>query len=98
MGRESIRRRHHCSADDVYFKTDNANGYGNAKINAWLVTTDFYQVRWSKTLIDYLKSVNDPRLSIVAEVPLQASLPITTRLLQETILLRRKWVSQTDTI
>jgi hypothetical protein len=57
------------SADDVYFKTDNANGYANGNINAWLVATDFYQVRWSKSLIDYLKSVNDPRLSIVAEVP-----------------------------
>lgn len=55
--------------EDVYFKTDNSNGYGNANIGAWLVATDFYQVRWSKTLIDYLKSVNDPRLSIIAEVP-----------------------------
>jgi len=58
------------AGEDVYFKTDNSNGYGNANIGAWLVATDFYQVRWSKTLIDYLKSVNDPRLSIIAEVPL----------------------------
>lgn len=57
------------AADDVYFKTDNANGYANGNVNAWLVATDFYQVRWSKTMIDYLKSVNDPRLSVVAEVP-----------------------------
>ncbi|RZK46703.1 MAG: SusD/RagB family nutrient-binding outer membrane lipoprotein [Pedobacter sp.] len=57
------------AGEDVYFKADNANGYGNANIGAWLVATDFYQVRWSKTLIDYFKSVNDPRLSIVAEVP-----------------------------
>jgi len=57
------------SGEDVYFEADNKNGYGNANIGAWLVATDFYQVRWSKTLIDYLKSVNDPRLSIVAEVP-----------------------------
>jgi hypothetical protein len=55
--------------EDVYFKTDNANGYGNANIGAWLVATDFYEVRWSKTMIDYLKSVNDPRLPVVAEVP-----------------------------
>ncbi|MBB1283474.1 SusD/RagB family nutrient-binding outer membrane lipoprotein [Flavisolibacter sp. BT320] len=55
--------------EDVYFKQDNANGYGNPNINAWLVATDFYQVRWSKTMIDYLKAANDPRLGIVAEVP-----------------------------
>ena len=58
------------SGEDVYFKSDNSNGYANANINAWLVAIDFYQVRWSKTLIDYLQSVNDPRLSIVAEVPM----------------------------
>lgn len=57
------------AADDVYFKTDNANGYANSNINAWLVTTDFYQVRWNKTLIDYLKGKNDPRVTVVAEVP-----------------------------
>lgn len=57
------------SGEDVYFKTDNSNGYGNSNIGAWLVATDFYQVRWSKTMIDYLASVNDPRLGIVAEVP-----------------------------
>ena len=55
--------------EDVYFKRDNANGYGNANINAWLVATDFYEVRWSKTLIDYLKGAADPRLGVVAEVP-----------------------------
>lgn len=57
------------AGEDLYFKRDNTNGYGNANISAWLTATDFYQVRWSKTMIDYLKSVNDPRLSIVAEVP-----------------------------
>lgn len=57
------------NGEDVYFKRDNGNGYGNPNINAWLVATDFYEVRWSKTLIDYLKSVNDPRVTLVAEVP-----------------------------
>ncbi len=55
--------------EDVYFRRDNANGYGNGNVGAWLTAIDFYQVRWSKTMIDYLKSVNDPRLGIVAEVP-----------------------------
>lgn len=57
------------AADDVYFKTDNSNGYGNGNVGAWLNTTDFYQVRWSDNLIDFLKSNNDPRLSVIAEVP-----------------------------
>ncbi|WP_423146173.1 SusD/RagB family nutrient-binding outer membrane lipoprotein [Rubrolithibacter danxiaensis] len=57
------------SGEDVYFRSDNANGYGNNNINAWLTATDFNQVRWSKTLIDYLKSNADPRLSAIAEVP-----------------------------
>jgi hypothetical protein len=57
------------SGEDVYFKRDNSNGYGNPNMNAWLVATDFYQVRWSKTMIDYLKSVMDPRLTLIAEVP-----------------------------
>lgn len=55
--------------EDVYFKRDNANGYGNSNTGAWLTATDFYEVRWSKTIIDYLKTANDPRLPIIAEVP-----------------------------
>lgn len=57
------------AGEDVYFKRDNANGYGNGNVGAWLTATDFYQVRWSKTMIDYLKAANDPRLSIIAEIP-----------------------------
>ena len=57
------------AGEDVYIKSDNANGYGNGNVAAWLVTIDFYQVRWSETLIDYLQTENDPRLSVIAEVP-----------------------------
>lgn len=57
------------AGEDVYFKNEESNGYSNPNISAWLTATDFYQVRWSKTLIDYLKAKSDPRLSIVAEVP-----------------------------
>lgn len=57
------------AGEDVYFKNDESNGYSNPNISAWLTATDFYQVRWSKTLIDILKASSDPRLSIVAEVP-----------------------------
>ncbi|RYZ47792.1 MAG: SusD/RagB family nutrient-binding outer membrane lipoprotein [Sphingobacteriales bacterium] len=57
------------AGEDVYIRPDNANGFANANVNAWLVATDFYQVRWSKTLIDYLKGATDPRLTVIAEVP-----------------------------
>lgn len=55
--------------DDAYVVADNTTGYGNSNSGALNTTSDIYQVRWSKTLIDYLKANNDPRLSIIAEVP-----------------------------
>lgn len=55
--------------DDAYVVADNANGYGNSNGQALTTAADIYQVRWSKTLIDYLKTNDDPRLSKVAEVP-----------------------------
>jgi hypothetical protein len=41
----------------------------NATTNALLTTDDFREVKWSKTLIDYLRTTNDPRLSAIAEIP-----------------------------
>lgn len=55
--------------DDAYVVANNANGYGNSNGQALTTGADIYQVRWSKTLIDYLKATNDPRLSVVSEVP-----------------------------
>ncbi|MBD2752695.1 SusD/RagB family nutrient-binding outer membrane lipoprotein [Spirosoma validum] len=55
--------------DDAYVLADNANSYGNGNGAALSTLADVYQVRWSKTMIDYLKANNDPRLSKVAEVP-----------------------------
>lgn len=55
--------------DDAFVVADNANGYGNSNGQALTTLDDIYQVRWSKTLIDYLKANNDPRLSVIAEVP-----------------------------
>ncbi len=57
------------AADDAFIKPDNANGYANRNASALNTSSDFYEVRWSKTIIDYLKSKNDPRLGIIAEVP-----------------------------
>ncbi|WP_026953684.1 SusD/RagB family nutrient-binding outer membrane lipoprotein [Algoriphagus vanfongensis] len=57
------------TADEAVLVSDQANGYANSSANALNVTDDVYEVRWSDHLIDFLKSTNDPRLSIVAEVP-----------------------------
>jgi hypothetical protein len=58
-------------ADDAFIKGDNTNGYRSENSRALTTPADFYQVRWSKTLIDFLKSTNDPRVSAIAEVPPQ---------------------------
>jgi len=55
--------------DDALVPSDQANGYSNSNANALNVVDDIYEVRWSKVMIDYLKSTNDPRLPIIAEVP-----------------------------
>lgn len=57
------------SSDDAYVKCDFANGYGNDYARDLITSGDFYEVRWSKTFIDFLASTNDPRLGVVAEVP-----------------------------
>ncbi len=56
-------------ADNAYVMADNANGYRNDYARDLTTPADFYQVRWSKTFIDYLRETNDPRLGIIAEVP-----------------------------
>lgn len=55
------------TADDAYINVQNTNGHDNAQARVY--GTDLYQTRWSKTLIDYLKASNDPRLGVVSEVP-----------------------------
>lgn len=55
--------------DDALIPGDEGNGYSNSSANALNVPDDIYEVRWSKKMIDYLKSTNDPRLSVIAEVP-----------------------------
>ena len=57
------------AADDAYVIPDNANGYKNNYAGSLMTAADYYQVRWSKTLIDYLSSTDDPRLGVIAEVP-----------------------------
>jgi hypothetical protein len=56
-------------ADDAYIIGDDANGYTNGNASALATPADLYQVRWSKTLVDYLKANSDPRLGKIAEIP-----------------------------
>ena len=58
------------AADDAFIICDNANGYTNDYARDLTTAQDFYEVRWSKTLIDYLDANDDPRLGVIAEVPL----------------------------
>ena len=55
--------------DNAFINFDNANGYNNANTSALQVPEDFSQVRWSKPLMDFLKAGNDPRVSVIAEIP-----------------------------
>jgi hypothetical protein len=57
-------------ADNAMVQTDGSNGETqNATTGAWSTPDDFSQLKWSKTLIDYLRNTNDPRLGAVAEIP-----------------------------
>lgn len=56
-------------SDEAVLASDQGNGYSNSSANALNVTDDVYEVRWSDKMIDFLKSNDDPRLSIIAEVP-----------------------------
>jgi len=55
-------------ADNAKVKADYSNGNGNSDAAALLVTDDFREVRWGKTLIDYMKTTADPRISAIAEI------------------------------
>ena len=56
-------------ADDAYITYDHDDGYNNPNAAALQVPEDFSQVRWGKTLMDYLKANDDPRVSVIAEIP-----------------------------
>lgn len=56
------------SVDDNAKVYGDANGNPNSNSDALLVPDDFREVRWGKTLIGFMKSTNDPRISEVAEI------------------------------
>jgi hypothetical protein len=56
--------------DNAIVPTDASNSNGqNATSVAMRTLTDYEQVRWSATLINYLRSTNDPRLNVIGEIP-----------------------------
>ncbi|MES2647103.1 MAG: SusD/RagB family nutrient-binding outer membrane lipoprotein [Bacteroidota bacterium] len=57
-------------SDNAFVLPDNGNGYTNQNARSLITVEDYYSVRWSKVLIDYLKANNDPRLGLIAEVPM----------------------------
>jgi hypothetical protein len=61
--------------DNAFVRGDIAFGdTQNATTNALLTTDDFREVKWSKTLIDYLRNTSDPRLGAIAEIPAAGAL------------------------
>ncbi len=55
-------------ADNAKVQADYTNGNGNADAAALLVVDDFREVRWSKTLMDFMQTTNDPRISAIGEI------------------------------
>ena len=56
------------NSDNAYIVFDNSHGFNNANSSALQVQEDYYEVKWGKVLIDYLKSTNDPRLGVISEL------------------------------
>jgi len=57
-------------SDNAIVQTDASNSKSQNAISVALRTlTDYEQVRWSKTLIDFLRKTHDPRLSVIGEIP-----------------------------
>ncbi|AEW03497.1 hypothetical protein A4D02_19365 [Niastella koreensis] len=56
-------------SEDAWIKGDYSNGYQSENSRSLITPADYYQVRWSKLLMDYLKAVNDPRVPVIAEIP-----------------------------
>lgn len=57
------------AADEAILLTDNSTGFHNSNSAALATASDYYEVRWSDVMIDYLNSTDDPRLGVIAEVP-----------------------------
>lgn len=57
------------NADNAFITFDNSDGFGNSNTGALVTPEDYNEVKWGQYLISYLKTNNDPRLGVIAEVP-----------------------------
>jgi hypothetical protein len=58
------------ASDNAILMTDaTSSGSQNSSSVALRVFSDYIEVKWSKTLIDYLRDTGDPRLAVIAEIP-----------------------------
>ena len=57
------------NADNCFIVLDDPHGFSNGNATALVVAEDYSQVRWGQLLINSLKTANDPRLAVIAEVP-----------------------------
>lgn len=55
--------------DDYVLDGDPATGYSNSNATSLITPADYYQTKWSKTFIDFLDANDDPRISLIAELP-----------------------------
>lgn len=58
------------NADNAVLAVQNSNSHDNAQNRVYGV--DIYQTKWSRTLINYLRANNDPRLTVCAEISTDA--------------------------
>jgi len=57
-------------SDNAILITDaSIPGTQNSSSVALRVFSDYIEVKWSKTLIDYLRDTGDPRLAVIGEIP-----------------------------
>lgn len=56
-------------SDDAYVTFDHTDNYNNSNSSALQTEEDYAEVKWDQKLISYLKTNNDPRLPVIAEVP-----------------------------
>lgn len=56
------------NADNAFLKGENSTGHGSENPRVMTLTGDIEYIRWAKPFISYLKTTNDPRLSVISEV------------------------------
>ena len=56
------------NSDNAFLYAQNSTGHGSENPRVMTLTGDLVYIRWAKPFIDYLKTTNDPRISVISEV------------------------------